>query len=158
MDLKRGVSALGRKVRLMRRPQDASNNFRNPRLPRSPASPLELAFDLPSPKSDEIIHLETQKKILMTKLSQLSQDYANEEQKRKRLEDEVLRARSRVSAVFPQTPECSDLCDRLMVMQSKLENAQSKYSENLDTLTNLRAQLDRLRSERFTRASDLTVS
>jgi flagellar biosynthesis/type III secretory pathway chaperone len=151
MDTKRGVSALGRKVRLMRRPQDTSNTFRNPRLPRSPAAPLELALDLPSPKSDEIAHLETQKKILMTKLSQLSQDYANEEQKRKRLEDEVQRARSRASGVFQQTSECEALRDRLRIVQSKLDGAQSKYSENLDSLAGFRAQLDHLRNERLSR-------
>jgi multidrug resistance efflux pump len=149
MDGRRGVSALGRKVRLMRRPQDASNNFRNPRPSRSPGA--ELSLDLPSPKVDDVGHLETQKKLLMTKLSQISQDYANEEQKRKKLEEEVVRARSRASGVFQQTVECEELRDRLKVMQAKLDGAQSKYSANLDTLAGLRTQLDQLRRERITR-------
>jgi chromosome segregation ATPase len=149
MDGRRGVSALGRKVRLMRRPQDASNNFRNPRPSRSPGS--ELSLDLPSPKIDDVAHLETQKKLLMTKLSQISQDYANEEQKRKKLEEEVVRARSRASGVFQQTVECDELRDRLKVMQAKLDGAQSKYSANLDTLAGLRTQLDQLRKERSAR-------
>jgi flagellar biosynthesis/type III secretory pathway chaperone len=77
-------------------------------------------------KSEEVVHLEIQKKILLNKLMQLSQDYATEEQKRKHLEDEVLRARSRASGIFPQSFECEELRDRLKIVQAKLDGVQSR--------------------------------
>jgi hypothetical protein len=144
MDPKRGVSALGRKVRMMRHQQ--SSAFRNAHIVTSPSDPEPD----PAP-SEEAIHLETQKKILMNKLTQLSQEYSVEEQKRKSLEEQVLRARGRPTGTFHRIFECEALRDRLKIMHDKLSDVQAKFQEHLDVLAELRSQIDVLRQQRIDR-------
>jgi chromosome segregation ATPase len=156
MEAKRGVSALGKKVRLMKRPQDASSTFQKARGGRTtPASVASIRLDMsdldlgPATSSDDASHLETQRKVLMAKLAQLSQDYAAEARKRRRLEEEVARARGRASSVFEQTAEGAELRDRLTFVQQRLDSARTRYRDNLEVLAGLRAQLDRLRRARL---------
>jgi predicted nuclease with TOPRIM domain len=133
MDLQRSLSPLGRKVRTIRRS----------------SSTLHSVSDSDPSPSEETLRLETQKKIVMNKLTQLSQEYAVEEQKRKKLEEEVIRARSRASGTFPRTLECEEIRDRIRQIQGKLSGVESNFKEHLDGLAALRRRIDAQRAERI---------
>jgi chromosome segregation ATPase len=156
MDAKRGISTLGRKVRVMKWPQQASSTFRNARGGRpTPTSAALIRLDVseldlgPASWSDEASQLETQRRVLTAKLARLSQDYAAEEGKRLRLEEEVARARGRASGAFKQTAAGEELRGRLSFAQQRLDSARLKYRDNLEVLSGLRTQLDCLRRARL---------
>jgi hypothetical protein len=156
MDSKRGVSAQGRKTRMMKRPVGTPHTYRPvhterkvqldiPRLSIAPTDP-----DSPSPATnDDILHHETQKRVLSNKLSQISQEFANEDARRRKLEDQVIRARSRLPGTLETNLESEDVKVQLKVLQDELDVVQSKYYENLELLSYFRSQLDRFMKDRL---------
>ena len=108
--------------------------------------------------SEELLQLETQKKILTNKLAQLTQEYQAEERKRRKLEEAVMKARTKANGAFQRTQENDDLHSKLDTMRAKLDSVQQKYRGNLETLAEMRAHLDVLRRDRYEVAPDSTTS
>ena len=100
--------------------------------------------------SEELNHLKTLEKSLQNKLSVLSADYNAEEQKRKALEDEVSKARSKAGGMFAQSRENEEIQGKIRTMENRLDKSLVRYNQNLTKLAEKRAQLDELRKERFT--------
>ena len=99
--------------------------------------------------SDELNHLKSLEKTLTNKLSVLSADYAAEEQKRKALEEEVSKARSKAGGIFAQTRENEEIQGKIRTMENRLDKSLVRYNQNLTKLAEKRAQLDELRKDRF---------
>ncbi|OHT13325.1 hypothetical protein TRFO_16525 [Tritrichomonas foetus] len=100
--------------------------------------------------NEELQRLQTQKKNLSNKLSILSADFAAEEQKRKKLEEDVSKANSKAGGLFQQSRENEELQARQRTMENRLDKALVRYNNNLTKLSNMRAQIDELRKDRFT--------
>lgn len=155
---RREISALGKRIRMMKRPHDDALNtvrkqqrvVRKPR-PSSQVKSIESAdFSLDiEQNSEEIIHLETQKKSLAAKLAALTSEYNAEDQKRIKLENELSHARQKTGSALTQSRENEELLERLKSMESRLEKTTSKYNQNLSKLAEMRADLDQLRKERY---------
>lgn len=102
-------------------------------------------------KNDETLQrLQTQKKNLTNKLSILTADYAAEEAKRKKLEDDVSKANSEAGGLYQQSRENEERQARLRTMENRLDKALVRYNKNLTKLADMRAQIDELRKDRFT--------
>jgi hypothetical protein len=67
-----------------------------------------------------------------------------EDSKRRKLEDDLARARTRLNSVLDTNPETEEFRSRLKAMQARLESVQTRFSDNLDLLLEYRAQLDQL--------------
>jgi predicted RNase H-like nuclease (RuvC/YqgF family) len=133
----------------MKRPVDTANTYRHPhakpKLQPDVSPMLVNSAELDSPAaSDELLQHETQKRGLAYKLSQLCQEYANEDSKRRKLEDDLARARTRLNSVLDTNPETEEFRLRIKNMQEKLESVQTRFSDNLDLLLDYRAQLDQI--------------
>ena len=100
--------------------------------------------------SEELNHLKSLEKSLTNKLGVLSADYAAEEQKRKALEEEVSKARSKVGGLYQQTRENEEIQGKIRTMENRLDKSLVRYNQNLTKLAEKRAQLDELRKDRFT--------
>ena len=99
---------------------------------------------------EELQRLQTQKKNLSNKLSVLNNDFAVEESKRKKLEEDVSKANSKTGGLFQQSRENEELQARLRTMENRLDKALVRYNSNLSKLGELRSQIDELRKERNT--------
>ena len=97
--------------------------------------------------SDELNHLKSLEKTMTNKLSVLSADYAAEEQKRKALEEEVSKARSKAGGIFAQTRENEEIQGKIRTMENRLDKSLVRYNQNLTKLAEKRAQLDELRKD-----------
>jgi chromosome segregation ATPase len=98
--------------------------------------------------SEELQRLQAQQKALANKLSTLSADRSVEDNKRKKLEEEISRAESNSGGLFKQLRANEDLQARVRTMENRLDKALVRYNENLKTLAQLREQLDELRKDR----------
>ena len=153
------VSALGNRVRMIRRLKTTVSKTRNQNLPSmTPSSFDTLDVGMSAKESEELLQLETQKKILTNKLAQLTQEYQTEERKRRKLEEAVMKARTKANGAFQRTPENNDLHGKLESTRAKLEAVQQKYRGNLETLAEMRAHLDTLRRERYQSLPESTMS
>jgi predicted nucleic acid-binding Zn-ribbon protein len=156
MDSKRGVSAMGRKVRMMKRPVDTPNTYRHVRTQRKPQpeippiliNSVELEFATPTSHEDLIDH-EIQKRVLTNKVTQLTQECSVEEARRRKLEDDVAQLRARVTETMESNPNTDELRSRLKLGYDQLETVHSHFTDNMEILTEYRLQLDRLRRNRF---------
>ncbi|KAH0792874.1 Coiled-coil domain-containing protein [Histomonas meleagridis] len=102
-------------------------------------------------KSNEtILSMNSQKKALENKLSILSADFAAEEQKRKRLEEEVSKARSKLGGLYSHAQELENRQTRLHIMENRLDQVLSMYNKNLIKLGEMRDQIDQYRKDRNT--------
>ena len=100
--------------------------------------------------NEELQKLQTQKKNLANKLSVISADVVAEEQKRKKLEEDVSKANSRAGGLYQQARENEMLQAKLRTMENRLDKVLLRYNANLNKLESMRAHLDELRKERFT--------
>ena len=100
--------------------------------------------------NEELQKLQTYKKNLSNKLSILSADLAAEEQKRKKLEEDVSKANSKAGGLFQQSKENEELQAKLRTIENRLDKALVRYNNNLTKLSGLRSQIDELRKDRFT--------
>lgn len=163
------ANAYRRKIQMLKKsksslanPTQHSNqtNVRQPNLQTKKNSGIKLDFDNPyeSPNAEEIAHLEMQKKLLSNKLSQLSADYALEDQKRRQLEDEVAKARKNATNHYYHDPGIDETQTKLQSMESQLEKAQSQFNSNLQRLASLRSQLTAARKARHSDNSNEQTS
>ncbi|KAK8889556.1 hypothetical protein M9Y10_034306 [Tritrichomonas musculus] len=162
------VQELRNKLRMMKLPQDdilntvrrqqraihkqkqANDTIRN-EIVEYEAQIANLDRDIQNYKSNEELQkLQTYKKNLSNKLSILSADLAAEEQKRKKLEEDVSKANSKAGGLFQQSKENEELQAKLRTIENRLDKALVRYNNNLTKLSGLRAQIDELRKDRFT--------
>lgn len=99
--------------------------------------------------NEELNHLKALEKNLTNKLGVLSADFAAEDQKRRSLEEEVSKARSKVGGMFAQTREHEEMQARVRTMENRLDKALVRYNQDLYKLAEKRSQLDELRKDRF---------
>ena len=163
------TNAYRRKIQMLKKsksslanPTSHSNqtNVKQPNLQTKKNSGIKLDFDNPyeSQNAEEIAHLEMQKKLLSNKLSQLSADYALEDQKRRQLEDEVAKARKNATNNYYHDPGIDETQTKLQSMESQLEKAQSQFNSNLQRLASLRSQLTAARKARHSDNSNEQAS
>ena len=100
--------------------------------------------------NEELIRLKTQEKSLANRLGIINADYQAEDQKRKALEDEVSKARSRVGGAFAASREMEEVNAKIRTMENRLDKALVRYNQNLTALSEKRDQIDQLRKDRFT--------
>lgn len=100
--------------------------------------------------NEELLHLNSLQKNYTNKLSVLSADFAAEDQKRKRLEEEVSKARSAAGGVFAQARENEALLKDLHTMENRLDKALMRYNSSLTKLAAMRSQIDEIRKDRNT--------
>jgi len=100
--------------------------------------------------SEDLNRLKTQEKNLSNKLGVLSADFSAQDQKRRVLEDEVSKARSKAGGIFAQSHENEEIQARIRTMENRLDKALVRYNQNLTKLSEKRAQIDELRKDRFT--------
>lgn len=98
--------------------------------------------------NEELQKLNSLIKNYSNKLSVINADYAAEEQKRKKLEDEVSKANSKAGGFFQQSRENQELQARLRTMENRLDKALLRYNGNLTKLGEMRNQIDELRKSR----------
>lgn len=98
--------------------------------------------------NEELQKLNSQIKNYTNKLSVISADLAAEEQKRKKLEDEVSKANSKSGGFFKQSKENSELQARLRTVENRLDKALLRYNGNLGKLSDQRSEIDELRKSR----------
>ena len=82
-------------------------------------------------------------------LSVINADLAAEEQKRKKLENEVSKANSKAGGFFKQSKENNELQACLRTVENRLDKALLRYNGNLGKLSDQRSQIDELRKNRF---------
>lgn len=99
--------------------------------------------------SEDRLNLETKKKNLSNKLGILQADFKAEDDKRKRLEEEVSRARFKCGGLYAQTKENEGIQNRLHNMENRLDQAFNRYNKHLRKLESLRLEIDELRKQRF---------
>lgn len=99
---------------------------------------------------EELQRLQNLQKNLTNKLNILNSDLLAEEQKRKKLEDEVSKANSKAGGFFQQSRENEELQARLRTMENRLDKALVRYNNGLTKLADLRNRIDELRKDRFT--------
>jgi chromosome segregation ATPase len=98
--------------------------------------------------NEDLQHLQQQKKNLANKLSILTADYAAEETKRRKVEEEVSRANSRAGGLLQQTKANEALQARQRTMENRLDKALVRYNKTLARLADFRAHIDELRKDR----------
>jgi chromosome segregation ATPase len=98
--------------------------------------------------SEELQRLRAAAKNLANKLAILTADFSAEENKRKKLEEEVSRENSLAGGLFKQSRENEELQTRVRTMENRLDKAMVCYNGNLATLIELRHQIDELRKDR----------
>ena len=99
--------------------------------------------------SEQRQQLETKKKALTNKLGLLQADFKAEDDKRRKLEDQVSRARSKAGGMFAQARENEEMQFRISTMENRLDQALNNYNKHLKKLESCRNQIDELRKERF---------
>lgn len=99
--------------------------------------------------NEELQKLNALKKRYSNQLSVINADLAAEEQKRKKLEDEVSKANSKAGGLFKQSKENAELQARLRTVENRLDKALLRYNGNLGKLSDQRGQIDELRKNRF---------
>jgi hypothetical protein len=137
----RAVTALSKKLQMIRHSQE-SFSLKALRPSTSPFAPA-------TETAEDLVHLETQKKILLNKLTQLSHNFTTEERRRRELEAEVVRERCRASGVFQRSLEVEKPSERLQTMQMKLDNVRDELQGQLDVLVDLRQKLNLVRRDPF---------
>lgn len=100
--------------------------------------------------NEELQRLQTHKKNLSNKLSILTADLAAEEQKRKKLEEDVSKANSKAGGLFHQNKQNEELEAKLRTMENRLDKSLVRYNNNLTKLSDMRNQIDELRKDRAT--------
>lgn len=100
--------------------------------------------------NEELQKLQTERKRLTNKLSNLTADKDAEEAKRKRIEEEVSKANSKAGGFFQQSRENEELQARLRTMENRLDKSLVRYNSNLAKLEDLRSRIDELRKDRAT--------
>ena len=100
--------------------------------------------------NEELQKLNSLQKIYQNKLSVINADLAAEEQKRKKLEEEVSKANSKHGGFYKQSKENQELQARLRTMENRLDKALLRYNANLQKLADQRHRIDELRKNRFT--------
>ncbi|OHT10251.1 hypothetical protein TRFO_04256 [Tritrichomonas foetus] len=100
--------------------------------------------------NEELLRLNSQQKNYTNKLSVLSADFSAEDQKRKRLEEEVSKARSAAGGIFAQARENEAVMKDLHTMENRLDKALMRYNSSLAKLAALRSQIDEIRKDRNT--------
>ena len=165
MNRPKDLNILRRKVQIIAKPQSTISAIKRQKAQTAKTPPLtfntHLLDDLGAIKNqnlEEISKLEQQKKILAAKLSQLTQDYALEEQKKKKLEDELAKAKRNANNHYYQPPENDDIQARFNNLERKVEDAQQKFRENLSKLEDLRAQLNIARKQRKAEYGTVPIS
>lgn len=98
----------------------------------------------------ELLNLESKKKTYRNKLSGLQADFTAEDQKRRRLEEEVSKARSKAGGIFQQARENEEMQAKLHTMENRLDKALMRYNNSLTKLAALRSQIDEMRKDRTT--------
>ena len=99
--------------------------------------------------SEQRQQLETKKKSLTNKLGLLQADFKAEDDKRRKLEDQVSRARSKAGGMFAQARENEEMQFRISTMENRLDKALNNYNKHLKKLESCRNEIDELRKERF---------
>ncbi|OHS96134.1 hypothetical protein TRFO_37717 [Tritrichomonas foetus] len=99
--------------------------------------------------NEELQRLNSLMKNYTNKLSVINADLAAEEQKRRKLEDEVSRANSKHGGFYKQSRENQELQARLRTMENRLDKALLRYNGNLQKLAKQRSTIDELRKNRF---------
>ena len=107
---------------------------------------LTVAFK----NNEELLRLNALEKNYRNKLSVLSADFSAEDQKRRRLEEEVSKARSAAGGIFAQARENEAVMKDLRTMENRLDKSLLRYSSNLAKLQQLRAQINEIRKDRDT--------
>ena len=80
--------------------------------------------------SEDINKLKAQEKNLSNKLGVLSADFSAQDQKRRVLEDEVSKARSKAGGIFAQSHENEEIQARNRTMEKRLYKALFRYKKN----------------------------
>jgi chromosome segregation ATPase len=96
----------------------------------------------------ELQRLETTKKQFLNRLSVLQADFSVENGKRRKIEEEVSKARSRASGIRTEADAKDKVVFHMHTMENRLNKSYTKYSTNLASLSKLRAQLDEFRTQR----------
>lgn len=99
--------------------------------------------------NEELQKLQTARKALSNKLSNITADHNAEELKRKKMEEEVSKANSKAGGLFQQSRENEETQGRLRTMENRLDKALVRYSKNLAKLGDLRDRIDELRKDRM---------
>lgn len=161
MQKQKEMNAYQKKIRMLKKPQSSlANPNTNVNLKISNLKQQQLAQNRKSPQmnfefqseaqNEQILHLEMQKKMLSNKLSQLSADYALEDKKRRKLEDELTKARKNATNnYYHGDSESDEIQTRIQTMESRLEKAQLQFNSNLQKLSILRNQLTEARKSRL---------
>lgn len=160
MQKQREMNNYQKKIRMLKKPQSSLTNpnantalkinsqMQQLKVQNRKSPQLNFEFQTDGP-SEEIVHLEMQKKILSNKLSQLSADYALEDKKRRKLEDELAKARKNATNnYYHGESENDESQTRIQTMESRLEKAQLQFNSNLQKLSLLRNQLTEARKSR----------
>lgn len=144
------LNTVRRQQRAIHKQKQANDTIRN-EIVEYEAQIANLDRDIQNYKNNEELQkLQTYKKNLSNKLSILSADLAAEEQKRKKLEEDVSKANSKAGGLFQQSKENEELQAKLRTIENRLDKALVRYNNNLTKLSGLRSQIDELRKDRFT--------
>ena len=168
MDKPAEVQELRNKLRMMKLPQDeilnvvrrqqraiykqklANDTIRN-EITEYEQQIRNLDKDIEKYKTNEELQkLNTQFKNLTNKNSIIQADFAAEEGKRKKLEEEVSKANSRAGGLYKQLHENENLQSRLRTMENRLDKSLMRYNRTLIKLDQLRNQIDEIRKNRMT--------
>lgn len=98
--------------------------------------------------SEERQNLVAKKKNLTNKLGILQADFKAEDDKRRRLEEQVSKARSKAGGMFAQAQENENLASKVHTIENRLDQALSQYNKQLKKLEASRDHIDELRQER----------
>lgn len=98
--------------------------------------------------SEERQNLVAKKKNLTNKLGILQADFKAEDDKRRRLEEQVSKARSRAGGMFAQAQENENLQFKVRTIENRLDQALNAYNKQLKKLDASRTQIEELIQER----------
>ncbi|EAY23663.1 hypothetical protein TVAG_120000 [Trichomonas vaginalis G3] len=98
--------------------------------------------------SEERQNLVAKKKNLTNKLGILQADFKAEDDKRRRLEEQVSKARSKAGGMFAQAKENENIQFKVHTVENRLDQALNAYNKQLQKLEASRTQIDELLQER----------
>ena len=80
-----------------------------------------------SQSNEQLLKLVSRKKTFQNKVNTLKADFTAEDQKRKKLEEEVSRARSESGGLFKQARENEDMQSKLRTMENRVEKTMTVW-------------------------------
>ncbi|EAY21796.1 hypothetical protein TVAG_238220 [Trichomonas vaginalis G3] len=144
-------TALGRQtseaMAQLKKEQRAKSRKRekDPFMTYRPKNSEIMDFNKLNNEMDELSRLKQLERNLTNKLQILTNEFTTEDQKRKALEDNLSKTRTKIGTNYTQTRESEQLINQIKAMESRLEKSTIKYNQNLVILAEKREQLDILR-------------